>query len=84
LTRMYAHLFSFCLSFSFYNKIWLIDYLYSRSNVAESNNDNRRNSQQLIGPQSIQVLKYEADLLQEQVCLIILNFENICFFVLFN
>ncbi|CAF4848316.1 unnamed protein product [Rotaria sp. Silwood1] len=40
----------------------------SRSNIIESNNDNHhRDSQQSVGYQSIQVLKYEADLLQEQI-----------------
>jgi hypothetical protein len=48
------------------------------SSAVETNNDNRRDSQQQAAPQSIQVLKYEAELLQEQVYSMIFNFE-ICF-----
>jgi hypothetical protein len=43
--------------------------LSRRSSTIESKTDSRRSSQQASGPQSIQVLKYETDLLQDQVCL---------------
>jgi hypothetical protein len=46
------------------------------SSAVETNNDNR----QQAAPQSIQVLKYEAELLQEQVYSMIFNFEIfLCF-----
>ncbi len=47
----------------------MIDFcFFSRSSAAESNNNIRRNSLQQISAQSIEVLKYEAGLLEEQVC----------------
>jgi hypothetical protein len=61
---MHAH-----ILFFIYDRICLIDFcFFSRSSAAESNNNIRRNSLQQISAQSIEVLKYEAGLLEEQVC----------------
>jgi len=75
---MHAHIFLFI-----YGRICLIDFcFFSRSSAAESNNNIRRNSPQQISAQSIEVLKYEAGLLEEQVCFD--NLVNLEVFYLFD
>lgn len=60
-----AHVF-FLLYLIFF-QIFDLFFYYSRPIKTESNNPSPRNSIQPGGPQSIRVLNYEAELLEEQV-----------------